>query len=274
MCNNSQRQPDDEAFDSKIEIELSATQKFFLPRYRGHVCNVRYQFHPRAKVHPTSASLSKAELEKALRASKKKLRNYEGRILFNDQQKLEPFERSENPAVVTDAEGRNRPQFIVLWKDFQQTQVEILKILPSKHKLSRTDTANRAHLRERRKKSKIVDSEKSLKHRQEEALTGPVEFLIKELEHITKLWYFNFHDNDGQKETKPTKSTKAAGKSSIPDTYRRVFASLEGSQLLLIVEYEAPHKLKRRTVKAARASMADMNLDEDVTKTHSQEQII
>ncbi|KAG6087383.1 hypothetical protein E4U31_000529 [Claviceps sp. LM219 group G6] len=44
-----------------------------------------------------------------------------------------------------------------------------------------------SRLRERRKKPKIVDSEKSLKHRQEEALTGPVEFLIKELEHITNL---------------------------------------------------------------------------------------
>ncbi|KAG6162720.1 hypothetical protein E4U11_002482 [Claviceps purpurea] len=85
---------------------------------------------------------------------------------------------------------------------------------------------------------------------------------------------FKFHDNNGETKTKPRKSTKASGRSSIPDTYCRVFASLEGSQLLLIVEYKAPHKLKRRMVKAALASMADMNLDGDVTRTHRQEQII
>ncbi|KAG6315846.1 hypothetical protein E4U22_007551 [Claviceps purpurea] len=89
--------------------------------------------------------------------------------------------QSSHRPVVTDAEGRSRPQFIVLWKDFQQIQLEILKILPSKHKLSRKEIANRAHLSERRKKSKIVDSEKRLENRQEEALTEPVEFLIKEL---------------------------------------------------------------------------------------------
>ncbi|KAG5992390.1 hypothetical protein E4U52_002827 [Claviceps spartinae] len=84
-------------------------------------------------------------------------------------------------------EVSGRLQSIVLWKDFQQIQLKILKILPSKHKLSKTETANRAYLCGRRKKPKIVDSEKSLKNRQEEALTGPVEFLIKELEHITNL---------------------------------------------------------------------------------------
>ncbi|KAG6310886.1 hypothetical protein E4U22_003036, partial [Claviceps purpurea] len=85
---------------------------------------------------------------------------------------------------------------------------------------------------------------------------------------------FKFHGNNGETKTKPRKSTKASGRSSIPDTYCRVFASLEGSQLLLIVEYKAPHKLKRRMVKAALASMADMNLDGDVIRAHRQEQNI
>ncbi|KAG6252494.1 hypothetical protein E4U23_008697 [Claviceps purpurea] len=92
---------------------------------------------------------------------------------------------------------------------------------------------------------------------------------------------FNFHDNNGEIETKPTKSTKASGKSSIPDTYCRVFASLEGSQLPLIVEYKAPHKLKNQAQSAewekraaALASMANVDKDGDVTRTHRQEQNI
>ncbi|KAG6278069.1 hypothetical protein E4U47_006200 [Claviceps purpurea] len=78
----------------------------------------------------------------------------------------------------------------LLWKNTQ-----ILKILPSKHKLSTTESRDcerrLAHICARGttyKKPKIVDSEKSLEHRQEENLTEPVEFLIAELEHITNLW--------------------------------------------------------------------------------------
>ncbi|KAG6091481.1 hypothetical protein E4U30_006851 [Claviceps sp. LM220 group G6] len=120
--------------------------------------------------------------------------------MFNDQQKLVTFERSKYPAVptdlkyategiVTNAEGRSQRSPAVhspLERFSTDTTGNTENPTIEAQALPNRDS-NRAYLRERRKKPKIVDSEKSLKHRQEEALTRPVEFLIKELEHITNL---------------------------------------------------------------------------------------
>ncbi|KAG6313837.1 hypothetical protein E4U22_000598 [Claviceps purpurea] len=206
--------------------------------------------------------------------------------------------------AVADAEGRVYPSSIIPWAEFKDLQDEILKQIPMKTELPGKVLATRKYLREKQEDPELISSEQGLTIRQAEALTGPVSFVMKHLETIADLWSslgiegtadFQSHKNTRSKKTKTetetgtktktktktetttktkrTRSAAATGKTGPPDLYckiRKICGLL--SEVIMVVEYKAPHKLLLIMLRELLDNIVSIYLDENFINKYTENQ--
>ncbi|KAG6093394.1 hypothetical protein E4U30_004351 [Claviceps sp. LM220 group G6] len=171
---------------------------------------------------------------------------------------------------------RPRPRLIIPWKGFTQKQREILNKLPSYHKFPpHQDFPTRADLREiggyaARGILEPIYSEYSLALNREQAVTRPVEVLMKEVRQNAELRTsfriegdvkFERNVNHGD-TTSRSHSPEPSGKTSIADGFCSIKRSPTGeSEIVLAVQYKLPQKLPVSLLVAALDNTTEMNLD-------------
>ncbi|KAG5985933.1 hypothetical protein E4U52_000760, partial [Claviceps spartinae] len=190
---------------------------------------------------------------------------------------------TEGPVV--DQGDRPRPRLIVPWKGFTQKQLEILNRLPSDHKLSPDHGfPTRADLRMSgifmRRMLRPIESEYSLAMNREEAVTDPVESLMKEVRQNTELRTsfgidgdVKFERNMNRSESTPrSHSPGPSGKNSIADEFCSIKRSRTGeSEIVLAVQYKLSHELPVALLVAALDNTTEMNLDTGIIDEDGEE---
>ncbi|KAG6105565.1 hypothetical protein E4U13_007831 [Claviceps humidiphila] len=190
---------------------------------------------------------------------------------------------TEGPVV--DPGDRTRPRLIVPWKGFPQKQREILNKLPSDHKLppdqafpTRTDLRMSGGFM--RRMLQPIESEYSLAMNREEAVTDPVESLMKEVRENAELMTSFGIDGDVKFErnvnhsgsTTHSHSTEPSGKNSIADEFCSIKRYPTGeSEIVLAVQYKLPHELPLALLVAALDNTTELNLDTGIIDEDGEE---
>ncbi|KAG6252499.1 hypothetical protein E4U23_008702 [Claviceps purpurea] len=186
---------------------------------------------------------------------------------------------TEEPVV--DPGDRPRPRLIVPWNGFPQRQREILNKLPSDHRFPLGQRlTTRSGLEMVAEMLKPIDSDDSLATNREEAVTGPVELLMKEIGQNAELrtsfgidGNLKFEANVNHGDSTPhSHSPEPSGKNSVAHEFYGIKRSPTGeSEIVLAAQYKLPQKLPVALLVAALDNTTEMNLDTGIIDEDGEE---